>query len=128
MISTPSSSNPGPRIPVRRQPPLPTWRELPRRRPSDSKSRLEFKGNNLIYFEVSKNLSTLLSKCYHSYLRTKRNRKLKLLPRSPRVNERRERSYLLQILRVKSILILSHPNLHLKKWITQRIKAFIPRG
>ena len=74
---------------VRGQPPLLTWWELLRRWPSDSKSRPESKGNNLIWFELSKNLSIPLSRCYHNCFRTKRNWRLKLLPRSPKANRRR---------------------------------------
>ena len=42
-----------------------------------------------IWFEPRKNLSTPLSRCYHNCLRTKRNRKVKLLPRNLRANRRR---------------------------------------
>jgi len=90
-MSTPPLLNPSLQILIWRQSPLLTWRELPRKWPGNSKSRPDFKGNNSIWFELSKNLLTPLSKCCHNYLRRKRNRMLKLLPRSPRANRRRER-------------------------------------
>jgi len=40
----------------------------------------------------------------------------------------KKRAYLLQTLRMKSILTPSHPNLHLKRRITQKMRAVIPRG
>jgi len=61
-------------------------------------------------------------------LMDKKKLKVKLLPRSLRANRRREKAHLLQILRLKSISTLSHPNLHLKRRITQRTGAVIPRG
>jgi len=127
MMSTLPSSNLDFRIPVRIQSPLLTWRELPRRLPSDLKSRPKFKGNNSIWFELSKNLLTPFS-MLSQLLKYKRNRKVKLLLRSLKANRRKGRAYLLQILRVKSIPTLSHPNLHLKRRITQRTRAVILRG
>ena len=51
----------------------------------------------------------------------------KMLPRLLKVKKKSGRAHLLQTLRVKSIPILSHPNFHLKRRKTQRMKAVIPR-
>ena len=56
------------------------------------------------------NLSTLLSRCCHNCLWRKRNRRLKLLLRSPRVNVRKGRAHPLRTLRMKSILTLNYPS------------------
>ena len=88
----------------------------------------ESKENNLIWFNLSKNLSTPLRRCYHNWLRTKRNWKIKLLSRSLKANGNKGRARLLRIPRMKSIPTLSQPNPHLKRRITQKMRAVIPRG
>jgi len=127
-MSIPPSSNPSLLIPVRGQSPLLTWQELPKRWPSDSKSRLESNGRNLIWFEPNKNLLILLSRCYHNCLRTKRSRRPRLLPRSPTANRRKGKARPLRTWRMKSIPTMSHPSLHLKRRITQRMVAHISKG
>ena len=127
MMSILPSSNPSFWIPALGQPPLFTWQELSKRWPSDLKSRSESNENNLIWFEPSRNLWIPLSRCYRNCLRTKRSRRLKLLPKSPKANGRKKRAHLLQISRM-SLPTLSHPNLHLKRRITQRTGALISKG
>ena len=92
MMSTPPLSNSSLWIPIRGWPPLLTWRELPRKWPGNSMNRPESKGNNLIWFELSKNLLTLLNRYHHNCLRIKRNQKVKLLLRSLRQTEEGESS------------------------------------
>jgi len=59
-----------------------------------------------------------LKKMLCQLLKEKKNRRVRLLLRSPRTKERKGRAHLLQTLRLKSVPILSHPNLHLKRRIT----------
>ena len=56
-----------------------------------------------------------LNQMLSQLLRRKRNRRVELLLRSPRENRRKGKAHLMQTLRMKSIPILSLPNLHLKR-------------
>jgi len=61
-------------------------------------------------------------------LKDKKKPKAKTPSKKSKGNRRNERAYPLQTQRMKSIPTLSHPSLHLKRRITQRMGAIIPKG
>jgi len=77
----------------------------------------------------NKNLSIPSSRYFRNCLSPRRkSRRPRLLPRSPGANGRKGRAHLLHVLKMKSIPTLSHPSLHLKRRLIQRMGVLILKG